>query len=1620
MSDKSSSLEAGAIVKELAAYIQKQAPAQVAPQLVKLAQQYYDKVALDDLQARPMTALYASLLSHWALLQVRKQNELKIKVFNPEPDPQNPFAHKFTLVEVITDDMPFLVDSLRMEINREGYNIHFMIHLGGMKFKRDNAHHIVDILPISAPAEEGVFSEAPIYIEIDRIADPYAIEKLRLNLIRVLGDVRACVEDWSKMRERLQEVLVELDHVTLPLSPEEIAESKDFLKWLGNDHFTFLGCRDYVVNGEGARQELDLVEGTGLGVLRDESHAHKIRPLASLPAAAREVALSPHILIISKTNAKATVHRPTFTDYIGVKRYNQQGEIIGERRFIGLYTSAAYHSNPKHIPFLRHKVDLVLKRSGLLPKSHAGKTLVNILETLPRDDLFQADATELTRIAMGILQLQERQRIRLFARWDVYRRFVSCLIYVPREWFNTELRQHMQEVIEKAFHATEVEFSVLFTESVLARIHFLVRTDPKTVPDVDFKELEKKLIEIGRTWRDELQSHLFSHFGEGKGGQLLYKYAKAFPASYREDFTAKNAVYDIDQLEQVNEEHKLGMSFYRPLNDKSGLIQFKLFHYKETVPLSDALPMLENMGLRIIGERPYEIHPLNATPIWINDFEMMHPSGIGLDVEEVKTIYQEAFEKVWKGLLENDGFNRLVLTANLSWREVTILRAIAKYLRQAGFTFSQSYIEQTFYNNPSAARILVELFELRFDPEKQENNQGLIESREAALKEVLDNIANLDEDRIIRRYLAIIKAMIRTNYFQCDQQGEYKPYLSFKIHSSRVPELPLPHPLYEIFVYSPRFEGIHLRTAKVARGGIRWSDRREDFRTEILGLMKAQKVKNAVIVPSGAKGGFVPKCMPQGATRELIQAEGVACYKQFIAGLLDITDNLVEGVVQAPAKVVRHDADDPYFVVAADKGTATFSDIANEISEKYQFWLGDAFASGGKTGYDHKKMGITAKGAWESAMRHFRELGIDIQSTDFTVVGIGDMAGDVFGNGMLLSRHIKLVAAFNHQHIFLDPNPKVEASYVERERLFHLPRSTWADYNPALISQGGGVFERAAKSISLSKEVQDLLDFHEEAATPNEVIHKILKAKVDLLFNGGIGTYVKSPKETQQEVGDHANDAIRVNGDQLRCRVVVEGGNLGCTQLGRVNYELNNGILNTDFIDNSAGVDCSDHEVNAKILLNYVMHKGKLTEDARNKLLAEMTNDVSALVLKDNYLQTQAISLEQTHAIKDMELYNRYINDLEREGKIDRVIEFLPDEAAIKERKLQGKGLTRPELAVLLAYSKTILKDDILNSDILSDHYFSDMLTTAFPPLLSKRYRDAMDHHGLRREIIATQISNFIVNEMGVTFVYRLHDETGASAAEIVRAYMVARTVFDLPAIWAEIETLDLKISAQTQLHMMYEVSRLVRRGTRWFIRHRRAGLNIEETISAFEPKVKEITKKLAKLLVGEDLEKLNIMIDQYKEQGVPDELATRVTSSRFLLSTLDIIEVAGEFNPTVVTSMYFSLGHALALGWFREQINNYPVETHWDALAREAIRDELDTQQRALSIGVLNTETKAKSIQAQIDKWIEQHRVLVERWRHTLTEMRTLQAINYVMLSVAVRELFDLSQTTRQVADIR
>lgn len=1601
------------IIEKIVAHVNKKLPEKQARLVDEFIKQYYAKSALDDLQAHDVLDLYGAALSHWNLIYQRAPGEAKIHIYNPQFE-QHGWQSTHTIIEVSHDDMPFLVDSLRMEVNRRGYNTHLMIHLGGMKVKRDSKHQITEILPFDEVTSDYQI-EAPIYIEIDRESDLQRLEDLRLNLLRVLKDVRLAVTDWEKMRHQLKEVIKDLQQSPPPLEPSEINESIAFLEWLLNNHFTFIGFRRYTLHGSGDDMALHLVKGSGLGVLRDDSTSQVVRPFSSLPPEAKRQALSPQILIISKTNTKSTVHRPAYTDIFSVKTFAADGAITGECRFIGLYTSTAYNSNPKHIPFLRHKVAMVVEKSKLPPQSHSGKELINILETLPRDDLFQASAEELYDLAMGILSLQERKRIRLFVRKDIYSRFVSCLVYIPSEDFNTDVLYAMQNILRDAFQGLEVSFSTRFSESVLARIHFVLRINPNQALNYDIREIETKLADVGRSWHDKLVQALQEHFGEERGNILAKKYEKTFPASYRESYLPRTAIYDIEHIEALTSENSLGMSFYRPLDEPPGTLRFKLFLPAEPISLSEVLPILENMGLTVMGERPHQLTFKDETSVWINDFGMMHAQSKELDVEVIKDIFQEAFRQTWYGLVENDGFNRLVLGAGLSSAEVNILRAYSKYLRQTGFTFSQPYIEESLAKNAVIVKQLVELFKLYFDPHQAIPGKEAAAAVEKEILSGLDSVANLDEDRILRRYLDVIKATLRTNFYQKTLQGQSKLYLSFKFDPSKIPELPLPRPKFEVFVYSRRFEGVHLRGAYVARGGIRWSDRREDFRTEILGLMKAQQVKNAVIVPSGAKGGFVPKNLPADGSREAILEEVIICYQNFIRGLLDLTDNLVNNAIIPPQDTVRYDGDDAYLVVAADKGTATFSDIANQISKEYNYWLGDAFASGGSAGYDHKKMGITARGAWESVKRFFREIGINTQDTNFTVVGIGDMSGDVFGNGLLLSKHIKLIAAFNHMHIFIDPNPDAEKSFAERNRMFNLPRSTWEDYDVKLISAGGGIYRRSAKSIKLSQEVMNMLELTQDTIEPNALIRAILKAKVDLLWNGGIGTYVKASSENNNDVGDRTNDALRVNGNDLRCRVVGEGGNLGFTQLGRIEYALQGGMINTDFIDNSAGVDCSDHEVNIKILLNGIVASGDITEKQRNVLLAEMTDTVADLVLRDNYFQTQAISIAASQASANIDIYRRYMDEQERKGRIDRSLEFLPADQVLFERKAQGKGLTRPEIAILLAYSKTIIKGEIINSDLPEDPYLAKAIELEFPDTLNQRFPKQLEQHSLRREIIATQLSNALVNEMGIIFTHRLQNETGASVPSIVRAYTVAQKVFEMREIFSMIEALDYKIAAHKQIDMMWQVARMIRRATRWFLRNKRLEQDITLNIQRYAPGVAALSNNMSQWLTGKTLDQQKQLSNALKEEGIPDEVAQKIANNNVMFSALDIVEAALNTNSSIeeLAKVYFGIGERLDLNWFRTEITSHAVENIWDGLARAALRDDIDWLQRNLAIGVMRLSAKVKDPKVRLERWQEQHKDLIERWESMLAELRSSSNLEFIVFYVAVRELLDLAQAS-------
>ena len=1592
-----------ALLEKAADAIKTRLPAEKANSVADFCRAYFRHVAPDDLLDLDAENIYGIVLSHWNFAHARPADTAIVRAYNPSFD-EHGWQSTHTVIEIVTDDMPFLVDSVIMELNRQGLRVHLIIH-PIFQVQRNKAGEL------QALSSEGK-SESFMHCQVDRQTDPAAFQKLEQNLLRILKDVRTAVEDWPQMLERMRAAIADLDVAKTAASTEELDEIKAFLNWAADRNFIFLGYRDYDLVEENGQILLRNVPNSGLGVLRDDGVARISPSFAELPPELRQLAGDPNPLIVSKSGARSSVHRPVHMDYIGVKRFDENGKVIGEQRFLGLYTAVAYTRTPGEMPLLRAKVKKVIERSGLKPGSHAGRALQTILDTFPRDELFQATDDELFDSALGILHLQERQRLRLFVRQDMFQRFVSCLVYVPRERYGTDLRLRMQDILLQAFNGHAATFSTQFSESVLARVHFHIRTQPGQIPEYSVSELEARLTEAMKSWDDELYQALLESLGEAQGNLLFPRYSKALPAAYKEDFSPRMAAGDIQQLETVAADKPLAMRLYRSLENPEALLHFKVFGPEEPLPLSDALPILERMGLRVLNAHPYELEFADGSKRWVLNFDMQEDAGIQVDVTEVRDIFQQAFAQIWNQSAENDGFNRLVLGAEIGWRDVVMLRAYCKYLLQTRVPFSQDYMQQTLAAHPAIVQKLVQLFHVRFDPGMAKRDVHSV-TLQTDIEEALEQVSSLDEDRILRRYLAAIKATLRTNFFQAGEQRQPKEYVSFKFDPAKIPELPKPLPMFEIFVYSPRVEAVHLRGGPVARGGLRWSDRREDFRTEVLGLMKAQMVKNSVIVPVGSKGGFVVK-HPQ-SSREAMMQEVQDCYKTFIRGLLDITDNRRGDSIIPPPDVVRHDNNDPYLVVAADKGTATFSDLANSVAIEYGFWLGDAFASGGANGYDHKGMGITARGAWESVKRHFREMGMDIQNRDdFTVVGIGDMAGDVFGNGMLLSRHIKLVAAFNHLHIFIDPDPDPEASYQERERLFKLPRSSWADYKAELISKGGGIYPRSAKSIALSPQVREALSISENQLTPTELINRLLKAPVDLLWNGGIGTYVKASSETHADADDRTNDALRVNASQLRCKVIGEGGNLGLTQLARIEFALRGGRVLTDAIDNSAGVNCSDHEVNIKILLNQVVANGDMTEKQRNTLLAEMTDEVAQLVLRQNYLQPEAISITASVARDLLSDHSRVIRSLERSGKLDRALEFLPSDEDIAEREANGQGLTGPELAVLLAYSKMNLFEELIQSDVPEDAYLQQELLAYFPEPLQERYSELMQSHPLRREIIATYITNSVLNRMGSAYVIRLQEDSGEAAPDIARAYSAARALFDARALWHNIDALDNQIDAAVQIKMHLESRRMLERTSQWLLRNRRSPLNIETVFKQFKTGIDELALTLPELLKNEQQQQYEQALQELIDAGVPDGLARQVVSLPALYSALDIIEVAENNQLPVVDAarVYFSLAERLEIGWLRHSIMELPVATHWQRRARAALLNGLYDLGRALTGDVIRSQSEQPDVDKRMGEWLKRNQNVVERCLNMFTDLRSGgQHPDLAMLSVALREVSNLAQ---------
>jgi glutamate dehydrogenase len=1585
---------------------------------------YYRHVAAEDLVARSAEDVLAAPLAHRELAASRPQGTATVRVSTPETGDDHGLP-PHSVVEVVCDDMPFLVDSVTAELSRHGRAIHLVIH-PQLVVRRDVAGELLEVCNASTVqgGGEGAVVESWMHIEIDREPDPAERDQLTADLDRVLRDVREAVEDWPKMRARADQVADEIAaSPPVGVDTREVEETTELLRWLAEAHFTFLGYREYVLRAaeDGGDDRLVAVAGSGLGILRADQPQDP--DYGRLPRDVAALARQRTLCVVTKANSRSTVHRPAYLDYVGVKSFDAEGNVVGERRFLGLFTSAAYNESIHHIPVLRRKAAEVLARSGFSANSHSGKDLLAILETYPRDELFQISTDDLEATAIAVLHLQERRQLRLFLRRDDYGRFMSCMVYLPRDRYTTQVRQAMEAILLDAFEGTSIDYAALVSESVLARLHFVVRVDPShTVPDVDPSAVEAELVLATRTWDDDFMDALRSSCGLETAVRLATVYGDAFPEAYKEDLPAADAVADLHRLEALTNDGDIDLQLYTPAGATDGVRRLKLFHVGEPVSLSQVLPRLQEMGVEVVDERPYHVERKGLPAAWVYDFglryEPVDPIG-----DDARQRFQEAFAAIWSGECESDGFNALVLRAGLTWRQAMVLRSYSKYLRQAGTAFSQTYIEECLTSNTHLARLLVALFEARFDPHRNAaglasggtGSEELVDGLMEEISGALDAVASLDQDRILRSLLGVIRATLRTSYFQTDTEGRPKPYVAFKLDPHKVPDLPAPRPKFEIWVCSPRVEGVHLRFGPVARGGLRWSDRREDFRTEVLGLVKAQSVKNAVIVPVGAKGGFVVKRPPADPTdREAVLAEGIACYRTFISSLLDVTDNLVtvdgEQQVVPPPQVVRYDDDDPYLVVAADKGTATFSDIANGVAIDYGFWLGDAFASGGSVGYDHKAMGITARGAWESVKRHFRELGVDTQAEDFTVVGVGDMSGDVFGNGMLLSEHIRLVAAFDHRHVFLDPDPDAATSYVERRRLFDLPRSSWGDYDTSLLSAGGGVHPRSAKSIPVSAPVRSRLGLPDgvTSMTPAELMKAILAAPVDLLWNGGIGTYVKARTESHADVGDKANDAIRVNGADLRVKVVGEGGNLGLTQLGRIEFAMAGGRINTDAIDNSAGVDTSDHEVNIKILLDQAVRDQALPAEHRNPLLAAMTDDVAHLVLRDNYEQNVLLGNARVQAPAMLSVHGRLISALESRGELDRALEFLPSQAEVEQREAAGAGLTSSELAVLAAYSKISLTATVLASDVPDDAWFTGALRRYFPQRVVDELGDRLTSHPLRREIVTTWVTNDLVNRGGMTCVHRVQEETGASPVEVVRAFSVVREIFRLEDYWDSIEALDNVLPTSVQSMLYLESRRLLDRSIRWLVQQRRATIDVAHEVEHFQPAFDELMPQVPKLLVGAEQERLLMRAAEFSGLGVPAELADRAAGLLDGFSLLDVVEIANaeKLPAPEVAGIYFAISERIEADRMLTRITGLPRDDRWSSLARSALRYDLYAAMAGLTQNVLTSTSADDEPAARIEAWEQQNAEGVARAEATLTEIVSLDSYDLATLSVALRTI--------------
>lgn len=1563
-----------------------------------------------------------------------------VNVFNPKQDDD------VTIIQMVNPNIPFLVDSAILACGRLGLSVELLSHPIINVGQDEDGRRVIKKKTGKLSAEV----RSLIYLEVNRVNCSERLSEISSCLEQLMVKIHRAVADWKPMMAVMQQVADDLAAADTPTASSQ----RRFLNWLLDNHFTLLGYRKYQL------QDLHLAaeSETGLGLLHKSMDSSKYE-LSEIPASRYQADKQIDLLLLTKLNVISDIHRKTNLDCISVLETNREGDVIAEHRFIGLFTSSAVSAAPLEVPFIKRKVKQVIRRFGFDAESHSGKTLISIVNNLPRDEVFQSNAQELFDTVYQILMIQEKVTTEVIARIDSVNRYACFMVFVPRDLFNTQNRQKIQQIIIQQAGGEAVEFTVAIDDSHHARLYFVV----KNIEQLDnqlLSEIGHEISEKVKTWDDRLRQALKQRFEAETVTQYQQQFTGVFPAVYMEEVSPWVASFDVEHAAKLVNDDDIEMSLYEPKVKRQGEFRFKVFRFNNTIPLSEVLPHLENLGLHVVSERPYELSMKDGKKIWIQDFDLKLAGGGTLVLESVRERFHQAFAQVVKDNMLSDTLNQLIIFGGLRWRQVFLLRAMVKYLLQTGLPYSNEYIMKALVGQPHIARWLVELFEVRFKPELESLSGKELRSRLDDLQQrfksqierlgielteyqqesialycrsrklnrdnfskkitkiisaLLESVQSQDEDQIIRAVRHIIFATLRTNFYQVDTDGLNKPAVSFKIDSSKVPFLPKPVPFREIFVYSTRVEATHLRMGKVARGGLRWSDRYEDFRTEVLGLMKAQNVKNSIIVPVGSKGGFVVKKMPKGS-RDEVMAEVIDCYKTFIGSMLDITDNIKGEQIINPPQVIRYDEDDPYLVVAADKGTATFSDIANGISEERGFWLGDAFASGGSAGYDHKGMGITARGAWESVKRHFREIGIDSQSQDFSVVGIGDMMGDVFGNGMLLSKHICLKAAFNHMHIFLDPSPNAAKSWTERKRLFELPRSTWEDYNQDLISKGGGVYSRFDKSISLSDEVKAWLKIKEDELSPQELIKKLLSAEVDLLWNGGIGTYVKSSAETHAEVGDSANNVLRVNGKQLRCKIIGEGGNLGMTQRGRIEYAENGGRLNADFIDNSAGVDCSDHEVNIKILLKSMMEDGHYDKPKRNQLLASMTDNVSELVLNHNYRQTQTLSFMQYLSAGRIGAKAHLIRTLEEKGILDREIEFLPSDAELERRRVHGEGLSRPELCVLLSYAKLDLFQQLSESDVLEDAWLHRLMVNYFPKKLQKVDDKYLSGHRLKDEIINTVLVSQVIDRMGATFVMRMNEDTGAGVAAICKAFFIVVELFDLNKLWEQLEAHDLTVEATQQTERLIDVWKFVRRAIRWTLNNYGHDLDIAVQIEQLKPGVQQFTHNLSSYVSSADVASIERDQKALDKKGFKNETAERLSILPYLSASLDVVNVAQKAQLEVkqVAELYFPLGKFLNLTWLQNMVQQLLVENQWHVYARGGLSDDLNSYHAQLVASLLEKYDHSTDADKIIATWSEQHKSLVQKMKNMMLSVKSEKKLDYPTIMVAVNALSLLVGATK------